>query len=221
MKIKQVVLLLFSCLTLALDAQETKIQNLKSSFLQNDWDTFFEAFPETFEEFLNIYGYDENGPRPLYSGYEHINFLFSSSRIYESYYFNKLLSLTQGYKWDADAPNYLSDNIFRMLMENPARIIDLLHNKKQTEIINFLRCAIYTPYPKHEHYLNELNELIEKYRLTSPRIACCLMKAYREILYLEVDQYHCQCDLQYKREDNLYNHQPLEVQQQGGEPLAI
>ena len=50
MKIKQIVLLLFSCLTLALNAQETKIQNLKSSFLQNDWDTFFEAFPETFEE---------------------------------------------------------------------------------------------------------------------------------------------------------------------------
>ena len=46
-------------------------------------------------------------------------------------------------------------------MENPERIIDLLHNKKQTEIYNFLRCAIYTRYPKHEHYLNELNELIK------------------------------------------------------------
>ena len=75
-------------------------------------------------------------------------------------------------------------------MQNPERIIDLLHNKKQTEIYSFLRCAIYTRYPKHEHYLNDLNELIEKYRLTSPRIACCLMKAYEEILYLEFEPYH-------------------------------
>lgn len=168
-------------------AQDDKVGVLKNAFVKRDWQTFADSFPVTFAEFLDLYGYDasEGEPNPLYNeGYDHIFFLFSNERIREDYYLRKLLRLTEGYEWDADAPNYLRENV-RILIENyPSLMSEFMKDKPDMQVKDFLKCAIATPYPGPEHIQNYNRYLstIELYEDYSSKIVRLLKEAHLELM---------------------------------------
>ena len=168
-------------------AQNNIIETLKDAFSQKDWQTLADSFPETFEGFLKLYGYDaiEGEPMPLYDeGYDHIFFLFSDDRIRGDHYMSKLLRLTKGYEWDADAPNYLHENVGILIENYPSLISVFMEDKPDILVKDFLKCAIASPYPgpKHSQNYNSYLSTIELYEEYSSKIVRLLREAHQELM---------------------------------------
>ena len=174
----------FSCISLM--AQNPKVEILREAYAQKDWKAFVDNFPQTFVEFVDLYGCDlDKGPKPLYEGnMTHIFFIFSDDRIREKQYLEWLLKLTEGYMWEADAVNWLGYNIELMIDSYPELISDFMKDKPDDLVKDFFKCAIANPHPVPDNtgYYTSLLEKIKLYEELSPRIVLLMMVAHSELV---------------------------------------
>jgi len=100
---------------------------------------FFDAFPNSFNEFNEIYGYVNNKPAILYfEADKHIIELFNKLRnINDTLYFKKLISIAIGGHWDADAVNYFQNGLKNRVINNPELTIYVLKNRSKKDIKSF------------------------------------------------------------------------------------
>ena len=178
------ITIIFSIMPIS--AQDNKTEVLTKAFSQKDWKTFADNFPDTFDAFLDVFGYDSaKGPMPLYSqGYEYINFLFSDERILGDFHLQKLLNLTKGYTWDADGPAILGMNVECLINKYPSIISIFMEDKADILVKDFLKCAIATPHPEPENmpYYSNLLKTIELYKGYSDKIVRLIGEAHKELL---------------------------------------
>lgn len=174
----------FSCISLM--AQNPKVEILREAYAQEDWKAFVDNFPQTFVEFVDLYGCDlDKGPKPLYEGnMTHIFFIFSDDRIREKQYLEWLLKLTEGYMWEADAVNWLGYNIGLMIDSYPELISDFMKDKPDDLVKDFFKSAIANPHPVPDNtgYYTSLLEKIKLYEELSPRIVLLMMVAHSELV---------------------------------------
>ena len=174
----------FSCISLM--AQNPKVEILREAYAQKDWKAFVDNFPQTFVEFVDLYGCDlDKGPKPLYEGnMTHIFFIFSDDRIREKQYLEWLLKLTEGYMWEADAVNWLGYNIELMIDSYPKLISDFMKDKPDDLVKDFFKSAIANPHPVPDNtgYYTSLLEKIKLYEELSPRIVLLMMVAHSELV---------------------------------------
>lgn len=174
----------FSCISLM--AQNPKVEILREAYAQKDWKAFVDNFPQTFVEFVDLYGCDlDKGPKPLYEGnMTHIFFIFSDDRIREKQYLEWLLKLTEGYMWEADAVKWLGYNIGLMIDSYPELISDFMKDKPDDLVKDFFKSAIATPHPVPDNtgYYTSLLEKIKLYEELSPRIVLLMMVAHSELV---------------------------------------
>ena len=174
----------FSCISLM--AQNPKVEILREAYAQKDWKAFVDNFPQTFVEFVDLYGCDlDKGPKPLYEGNKtHIFFIFSDDRIREKQYLEWLLKLTEGYMWEADAVNWLGYNIGLMIDSYPELISDFMKDKPDDLVKDFFKSAIANPHPVPDNtgYYTSLLEKIKLYGELSPRIVLLMMVAHSELV---------------------------------------
>ena len=174
----------FSCISLM--AQNPKVEILREAYAQKDWKAFVDNFPQTFVEFVDLYGCDlDKGPKPLYEGnMTHIFFIFSDDRIREKQYLEWLLKLTEGYMWEADAVNWLGYNIELMIDSYPELISDFMKDKPDDLVKDFFKSAIASPHPVPDNtgYYTSLLEKIKLYEELSPRIVLLMMVAHSELV---------------------------------------
>ena len=174
----------FSCISLM--AQNPKVEILREAYAQKDWKAFVDDFPQTFVEFVDLYGCDlDKGPKPLYEGnMTHIFFIFSDDRIREKQYLEWLLKLTEGYMWEADAVNWLGYNIELMIDSYPELISDFMKDKPDDLVKDFFKSAIANPHPVPDNtgYYTSLLEKIKLYEELSPRIVLLMMVAHSELV---------------------------------------
>lgn len=174
----------FSCISLM--AQNPKVEILREAYAQKDWKAFVDNFPQTFVEFVDLYGCDlDKGPKPLYEGnMTHIFFIFSDDRIREKQYLEWLLKLTEGYMWEADAVNWLSYNIGLMIDSYPELISDFMKDKPDDLVKDFFKSAIANPHPVPDNtgYYTSLLEKIKLYEELSPRIVLLMMVVHSELV---------------------------------------
>ena len=174
----------FSCISLM--AQNPKVEILREAYAQKDWKAFVDNFPQTFVEFVDLYGCDlDKGPKPLYEGNKtHIFFIFSDDRIREKQYLEWLLKLTEGYMWEADAVNWLGYNIELMIDSYPELISDFMKDKPDDLVKDFFKSAIANPHPVPDNtgYYTSLLEKIKLYEELSPRIVLLMMVAHSELV---------------------------------------
>lgn len=174
----------FSCISLM--AQNPKVEILREAYAQKDWKAFVDNFPQTFVEFVDLYGCDlDKGPKPLYEGnMTHIFFIFSDDRIREKQYLEWLLKLTEGYMWEADAVNWLGYNIELMIDSYPELISDFMKDKPDDLVKDFFKSAIANPHPVPDNtgYYTSLLEKIKLYEELSPRIVLLMMVAHSELV---------------------------------------
>ena len=174
----------FSCISLM--AQNPKVEILREAYAQKDWKAFVDNFPQTFVEFVDLYGCDlDKGPKPLYEGnMTHIFFIFSDDRIREKQYLEWLLKLTEGYMWEADAVNWLGYNIGLMIDSYPELISDFMKDKPDDLVKDFFKSAIANPHPVPDNtgYYTSLLEKIKLYEELSPRIVLLMMVAHSELV---------------------------------------
>lgn len=152
-----------------------------------DWVLFVEAFPRSYDEFINLYGYNDDEfelALLYYEANDHIEFLFSDDRILEPVCLDMLIKLTNGFYWQADAAAYLSMHIQSMLKDHPDLMSTFLKDKDDYLVKDFLKCAISTPHPEPENtvYYNEYLKLVEQYKNRSPKIVRLFKAAHEELV---------------------------------------
>jgi len=116
------------------------IENLRLSFKKKDYKMFFDFFPCSFSQFLNIYGFDDkNGAKPLYEVYEdHVNYFFEcEGHIGQKEFINKIYGIVKNAVWEADAPTILQDNLTLLIIKSPKEILSLLTIKPKKEVESF------------------------------------------------------------------------------------
>lgn len=181
-----VLFLISVFLCISLMAQNPKVEILREAYAQKDWKAFVDNFPQTFVEFVDLYGCDlDKGPKPLYEGnMTHIFFIFSDDRIREKQYLEWLLKLTEGYMWEADAVNWLGYNIGLMIDSYPELISDFMKDKPDDLVKDFFKSAIANPHPVPDNtgYYTSLLEKIKLYEELSPRIVLLMMVAHSELV---------------------------------------
>ena len=158
---------------------ESTAEKLRYAYKNDDYEAFTESFPTNFDDFLSLYGYvAHEGGRILYFEYDvHVRYLFSDRRIIDENKLDIVLQLSYGYKWDADAPNYLQSESFRLAHDYPKRIADWLIKKTDKDIISFFRMCLVGLIPKY--ITNDYNEYISIYSPISKRITALLKTAYK------------------------------------------
>lgn len=162
---------------------ESTANKLDNAYKHDDYKSFVEAFPTSFEDFLSLYGFNKvDGERKLYSeASDHIEYLFSDQRIVSYGKLDILIQLSYGFKWEADAPNYLHSKSCELAQTSPRQLADLLNNKNDADIISFFRMCLVGIF--EDNITESYNDFVKVYSPISQRITELIKKAY--ILALE------------------------------------
>jgi len=121
------------------DSLQIKAYQLEEAVAKNNYFVFFNLFPSTFEEFINLYSFDDDkGEMPLYHTYEeHINFFFKSYELNKNSFIPKIFNLIKNGHWEADATGILRDNTESFVLSHAQEIIDYLNTKPDEEATGF------------------------------------------------------------------------------------
>lgn len=130
---------------------------------------FFDYFPSTFSEFNSLYGYNNGKAEILYGEADnHINGLLCrlSPNEIQGYY-NKLIGLTYGSYWEADAINFLQRCIRNQFKENVSSFTKVLAIKNRDQVMQFF--SFYFSGPP-DHLLEKLPSEIEGIKANNPEM---------------------------------------------------
>lgn len=119
---------------------DTRIENLKRAFEQNDYVTFFKSFPNTYSELIDFYGFDDyTEKKPLYDSYEtHINYFFEyEEKINPECFTEKVYKITKGGLWEPDGIGLFQSNLSELIIRKPNIFLEILITKPDKEIADF------------------------------------------------------------------------------------
>lgn len=116
-----------------------KVGRLSVAFKENNYTVFFDQFPETFIEFIQCYGYDEEeGASPLYNeSYSHIHFLFNCPNEVNFLLVQKVVNIAIKAKWEADAVNYFQAELLNLIEKYPGLVLDELKKRSISDCAHF------------------------------------------------------------------------------------
>ena len=145
---------------------------------------FFASFPNNFNSFNSLYGYNDEKEMPLYSYYyNHINFfckLVSEQADAEGY--KKLIRLGVGGHWDADAVNLLQDCIEHYVNENPSLALSQLKKFNDKEIKSIWKFFYDGPHPSDTQIEKRYSDLYEKIKVLDLIMADIMKNEYERLV---------------------------------------
>jgi len=109
---------------------------------------FFNAFPNTFEKFNQLYGYDdETGARRLYSQTEHIPYFFKCSEVSDRERLEKVIRIGINGKWDADSIGEFQLLAHLLIKDHPKAAKETLNNLPDERAASFWYFLFDSPHP--------------------------------------------------------------------------
>jgi len=109
---------------------------------------FVNAFPNSFKEFNQLYGYDdEKGARLLYSKPEHIDYFFDCSEVSDREKLKKSVEIGINGKWDADLIGEFQDRTFSLVKAHPNEAKEILNNLPDEKAASFWYFLFDSPHP--------------------------------------------------------------------------
>ncbi len=122
---------------------DSRIEQLKLTFKEDDYLSFFKLFPDTYKEIITVYGFDDNtGEKPLYfEAKDHISFLFNPPKEHLTPLVKKSIGIAIEAKWDADAINYFQEELSNLVIKHPEEVLIVLKtksDKKKADFWNFI-----------------------------------------------------------------------------------
>lgn len=144
---------------------------------------FFCAFPNSFQEMLNLFGYDlDKGAAPLYSnGAPIINYFANLNTIAKNIYYDKYINICVNGTWDAD--NIREAFGFADRLKNDTKAAALaLSLRSDSEIKSVFKFVFDGPHPENEFNENLFNELMHALTNQDPRLTNLLETAYNQVL---------------------------------------
>ncbi|MCM1176395.1 MAG: hypothetical protein NC335_01425 [Bacteroides sp.] len=164
-----------------------KAESLKSAYRDNDTVKFWNSFPDTFSEFIELYGYNQVSDKPgvLYNDSDkHIEYLFHSCLVSDMVHFEKLYGIAKDGYWDADAANYFHNEMWKLALKYPNLWTELFESKKDEELLSFWKYVISSPHPEsyNHSYFNSDIDTMKCFAAYSDRTVKILHMAYLELL---------------------------------------
>ena len=149
--------------------------------------SFFKWFPDSFERFNSLYGYDDAlGEKPLYSeGTNHI-LDYSKLRKYVSDidYYNKLINISIGGHWEADNISMLQEVLSDNFKSQSVLFSELIQKKSKPEIESFWFFFFDGPHPNNPETTRIYNEVLSSLDSLNKGMVPVVKKAYAKV---EVD----------------------------------
>lgn len=122
---------------------------------------FVNAFPNNFQEFSKLYGYDdEKGARILYSNPDHITYFFDCSEVSAIEKLEKSIKIGINGKWDADLIGMFQDSTFNLIKEYPNETKEILNNLPEAKAASFWYFLFDSPHPKDKEIVKRFDLMI-------------------------------------------------------------
>ena len=140
---------------------------------------FFEYFPNSFDELVALYGFENDTANVLYYYADRhiLQFFNSISSINDTVYYSKLINIAEGGKWAADAESYFQEGLRQHVIKNPELTVFLLNKLDDNDIEGFWRFYFDEPHPQNT--LPEKLKFIQDY---NSRVYNLMKKAQKYVL---------------------------------------
>jgi hypothetical protein len=134
----------------------------KNSTLENQH-TFFELFPNSFESFINAFGFNNGNESLIYKDqYNYIETFFKLDSVTEERQINKWINISINGKWDADAVSLFQGLLRKQTLEKNELTYTLLKKRTDTEIISFFFFYFNEIHPPKNWMPKKLKEFYKK-----------------------------------------------------------
>lgn len=155
--------LLISCKSPSQDGKITSddLTELKNSFVKKEEETFLKIFPQNFSTFKNTFGWNDekDSANPLYkeaNNYIDYWFLLINKPEFENYDF-KIIAISKGGYWEADAVNYFKDKSLTYIKSN--KKYDLINSLKKEDAQSVLTFFFDSSHPNYDtSFVSNLNK---------------------------------------------------------------
>ena len=141
---------------------------------------FFDEFPSTFKQLDELYGYNYNtnisGPLgKLYT--EHIELFNGLSNVNDTLYYKKIIAISIGGHWDADAVNVFQHGLRNRILANPELALYILKNMTDDKIKSFWFFYFDAAHPK-----KQIAKSLQRIKLSDPKIYSLMIAALDDVL---------------------------------------
>lgn len=145
---------------------EKQAANLTKLYDDKNCKEFINAFPNTFREFNQLYGFDdENGAHILYSKTEHIAYFFDCSEVSDREKLKKVIRISVDGKWDSDATAMVQGSAFDLVKDSPNETREILDNLSDEKAASFWYFLFDGPHPADKGIVKKvetMNNLLGK-----------------------------------------------------------
>ncbi|GHE32118.1 hypothetical protein GCM10017764_14130 [Sphingobacterium griseoflavum] len=146
---------------------------------------FFCAFPQTFQEMQDLFGYDpKTGAAPLYSypeGKNVIKYFASLKTIPNALYYKKFIDICIDGVWEADHITECFGFADRLQHDTKAAC-ESLSKRSEQEVRSVFRFIMDGPHPDNEYNDALQQNLIPLLTEQNPKLAMLFSEAYRELM---------------------------------------
>jgi hypothetical protein len=126
----------------------TEMKNLRD---QENCREFFAAFPATFRDFDNLYGFDDlEGEHPLFANAsDHIEYFFGCSDIPQNERIEKAVGISLHGKWAADSVWMFREHMHQIVVAFPVEVQSFLESLSDADASSFWYFMLDGPHPEH------------------------------------------------------------------------
>ncbi len=138
---------------------------------------FFEEFPNSFQELNAIYGYNNDTAALLYyNSMDHINTLFDVNNINDTIFYKKIINISIGGHWDADAVEIFQDGLRKRVLLKPELVTYILEVYSKENIRKFWYFYFDGVFPP-----KKMPEELKSIKHINPEIDKLMIQAFHEI----------------------------------------
>ena len=145
------------------DTLEGKAKKLTELYDNKNCQKFFDSFPNNFEEFYQLYGFDEEkGANILFSETEHITYFFDCSEVSDQEKLKKVIKIGINGKWEADTIWMFQEASFKLIKNYPDETKENLDNLTDEKAASFWYFLFDGPHPTDKESVKKFDMLKDR-----------------------------------------------------------
>ena len=143
---------------------------------------FFKMFPDTFDKFKNIYGYDDKDNNNvvyglLYNDYHIMEYKLNYIKLEK--YIKKIINISINGFWESDNVSILQDRINKLFSQNSNLFVEILKTKDDSEVESFWKFFFDGPHPENQKEL--YNKVLSKLKEVDEAMIPTVKRAYAKV----------------------------------------